>query len=417
MFSRHVTKDISAYCHGELSNEESKQFAEHIIACGKCRTKFEEVKLGIKLAEQLPRLSAPEHLWEEIEPLVGKESSTGADDVSWAKAVASHRTQRRRPLVAVTAAAALILIAGFIGFWIFYNRPEILPGPPDITQTPSKDSWLVKALHGTPKIGSEEIANDGQWAIGEWLETDGKSRARIAVGSIGNVDIDENTRVRLLATQPTEHRLELARGKMSARIWAPPRLFFVDTPSAVAADLGCAYTLEVDENGGSLLRVTSGWVALQLKDRESMVPAGAACETQPGIGPGTPYFEDAPTVFRDALRKIDFSDDQPAKTMALSSMLNEARPRDTLTLWHLLARVSGEDRVRVYEKMAAYSPPPQGVTREGVLQLNHDMLETWRHELEWSWIGGSKSKSKTLDKALWKLKTGLSNRMRDMVPK
>ena len=70
MFSRHVTKDISAYCHGELSNEESKQFAEHIIACAKCRTKFEEIKLGIKLAEQLPQLSAPDHLWSELEPLL-----------------------------------------------------------------------------------------------------------------------------------------------------------------------------------------------------------------------------------------------------------------------------------------------------------------------------------------------------------
>jgi FecR protein/Putative zinc-finger len=405
MFSRHVTKDISAYCHGELSSEESKQFAEHLIGCAKCRTRFEEVKLGIKLAEQLPRLSAPEHLWEDLEPLLGEES-TGQTEVRWA-------APRRRPLLAVTAAAALILIAGFAGLWIFYNRPEVLPGPPDITQSTSKSSWLVKALNGTPKIGSEEIANDGQWAIGEWLETDGNSRARIAVGSIGNVDIDENTRVRLLATQPTEHRLELVRGKMSARIWAPPRLFFVDTPSAVAADLGCAYTLEVDENGGSLLRVTSGWVALQLKDRESMVPQGAACETQPGIGPGTPYFEDAPAGFRDALRKIDFSDDQPARSDALSLMLSQSRPRDTLTLWHLLARVNGEDRVRVYEKMAAYAPPPQGVTREGVLQLNQEMLETWRHELEWSWIGGSKTKSKTLDKALYKLKT----KMRDMVPK
>ena len=57
MFSKHVTRDISAYCHGELSAEESKQFAEHIISCAKCRTKFDEVKLGIKLAEQLPRLT------------------------------------------------------------------------------------------------------------------------------------------------------------------------------------------------------------------------------------------------------------------------------------------------------------------------------------------------------------------------
>lgn len=410
MFSRHVTKDISAYCHGELSSEDSKQFAEHIIACAKCRTKFEEVKLGVKLAEQLPMLSAPDRLWEELEPLLGQQPVVEIKP--------AYSAPTRRPLLAMTAAAALILIAGFAGLWIFYNRPEVFPGPPDTVQTPSNSSWLVKALNGAPKIGSEQIGDDGQLAVGQWLETDGNSRARIAVGSIGNVDIDENTRVRLLATQPTEHRLELVRGKMSARIWAPPRLFFVDTPSAVAADLGCAYTLEVDDEGGSILRVTSGWVALQLKDRESIVPAGAACETRPGVGPGTPYFEDARTDFRDALRKIDFNEDEPGKSATLNAMLAQARPRDTLTLWHLLARVSGEDRVRVYEKMAAYSTPPAGVTREGVLQRNPYMLELWKQELEWSWISGDdKTKSKTLNKALWKLKTGLSKRMRDMVPK
>ena len=75
MFSKHVTKDISAYCHGELSSEESKLFAEHIISCVKCRTKFEEIKLGIKLAEQLPRLSAPDSLWQEVDALLGKEPS------------------------------------------------------------------------------------------------------------------------------------------------------------------------------------------------------------------------------------------------------------------------------------------------------------------------------------------------------
>src|SRR4029078_347844 len=72
MFSKHVNKDISAYCNGELSHEESKQFAEHIIACAKCRAKFEEVKLGVKLAEQLPQLTAPDHLWRALEPLLGR---------------------------------------------------------------------------------------------------------------------------------------------------------------------------------------------------------------------------------------------------------------------------------------------------------------------------------------------------------
>ena len=61
-------------------------------------------------------------------------------------------------------------------------------------------------------------------------------------------------------------------------------------------------------------------------------------------------------------------------------MLDQARPRDTLTLWHLLTRVDGEDRVRVYDKMAAFAPPPAGVTREGVLQLDQKMLDAWRDD-------------------------------------
>jgi hypothetical protein len=145
---------------------------------------------------------------------------------------------------------------------------------------------------------------------------------------------------------------------MSARIWAPPRLFFVNRPSAVAADLGCAYTLEVDDHGSSLLRVTSGWVALELENRESFVPAGAACETQPSLGPGTPYFEDASNVFRQSLKTVDFDPDAKTRSSALVWILDQARPRDTLTLWHLLVRVDGEDRARIYDTMARLAPPP-----------------------------------------------------------
>jgi hypothetical protein len=154
----------------------------------------------------------------------------------------------------------------------------------------------------------------------------------------------------------------------------------------VAADLGCAYTLEVDDQGAGLLRVTAGWVALELKDRESMVPTGAACETRPGVGPGTPYFEDAPAPFRKALETVDFGQDAVAKSGALEVMLSEARVRDTLTLWHLLARVEGQDRARVYDRIAALVPPPTGVTREGTLRLDQQMLDRWKDVLESSWF-------------------------------
>jgi len=174
---------------------------------------------------------------------------------------------------------------------------------------------------------------------------------------------------------------------LSARISAPPKLFFVNTPSGVAEDLGCAYTLEVDKAGDSLLRVTTGWVALQLKDRESVVPAGAACATKHGIGPGTPYFEDASEAFRTALTRVDFDRDSPIHgyTTPLAMVVSTARVRDTLSLWNLLPRVSGEDRSLVYDRLANLVPPPPGVTREGVLQLNQQMLDAWKEQLEYRW--------------------------------
>ena len=68
-------------------------------------------------------------------------------------------------------------------------------------------------------------------------------------------------------------------------------------------------------------------------------------------------------------------------------MLNHSRARDTLTLWHLLPRVNENDRVRVYEKMESFAPPPAGVTREGVLKLDQAMLGQWRDALQGSWGG------------------------------
>ncbi len=381
MFSNHVREQLSAYCHDELDAKAARRVAEHLIACRSCRAQFEEIKAGVKFAEQLPLVKAPDSLWSELEGRLDQRVSKQD------RAINVRRSFRHRFFYPIPAAiaAALILTLGAAAFWIY--RQE------------SRPSWEVARLIGAPMIGNSRIGDTGQLGVGQWLETDAASRARISVASIGQVEIDPNTRVRLLETRPTEHRLELARGRMSAHIWAPPRLFFVDTPSAVAADLGCAYTLEVDDQGASLLRVTSGWVALQLRDRESIVPAGAACATRTGIGPGTPYFEDASQTFRSALTKLDFESGtaQTNDNSVLKDLLAEARVRDTLTLWHLLYRVGENDRGLVYDRLAALTPPPAGVTREGVLQLEEKMLRLWKGHLDNIWTGASPLKKGWID--------------------
>ena len=280
--------------------------------------------------------------------------------------------RRRRPWVrrmaipALSVAAAVVLVAAAAWF--------VLAG--------RRGGWDVRSIAGLPIVEGAAIASEGRLRIGEWLVTDGASRARIAVGRIGEVDVDPNSRVQLVESRGREHRLALQRGTIHARIWAPPRFFFVNTPSATAIDLGCAYTLQVDDSGGGLVRVTDGWVGFERDGRESYIPKGAVCATRPGIGPGTPYYEDAPSGYGESLALLDFGrKDDPGREAALDLLLSRARKRDGLTLWHLLVRGSADGRARVYDRLAALSPPPPGVTREAVLRGDRAALDRWWHAL------------------------------------
>ncbi len=117
-------------------------------------------------------------------------------------------------------------------------------------------SWeVVPRLDGSPSVGSKHMADTGRIAVGEWLQTDASSRARIGIGEIGGVEVEPNSRVRLLSAKPDDHRLALDRGEISAVVSAPPRLFFVET---AASTCGGPWLRLQDENGRGRLRDADG---------------------------------------------------------------------------------------------------------------------------------------------------------------
>jgi Putative zinc-finger/FecR protein len=368
MFGNHVSKQLSAYCHGELSPEETARVAAHLGDCARCRDEHALVARGVRLASRLvsqeARQQAPASLWPEI--------------------AAALDPPPRRPWfalpayqVAAGALALLLLCVG--GFWAYWRRAQPVT-PVARTEAPA---WGVSRIEGQPQVGERRIAGADRMAVGEWLSTDDASRAEIRVGEIGQVTIDPGSRVQLVEAKADNHRLSLARGRMQALIWAPPRQFYVDTPSAVAVDLGCAYTLEVDAAGEGLLHVLAGWVAFEWQGRESFVPAGAECVTRPGVGPGTPFFSDAARAFQNALAVFDVAArGSDASSVALRAALAQARRRDGLTLWHLLARTEGDDRARVYDRLAALVPPPAPATKAKVLGGDRESFDLWWEKLE-----------------------------------
>lgn len=256
------------------------------------------------------------------------------------------RQHRYRP-VAAGVAATVLLTAGAV--WIA-TRPQ---GP----------SWRVVALEGSPK--QQKMPRGGT------VETGAASRLRLQLDDFGQVDVGPNTRLKLLVTKQDEQRMELAQGKIHALIWAPPHQFYVNTPSAVTVDLGCSYTLEVDKTGNGTVRVDYGWVAFDDHGKESFIPAQAMCITRPGKGPGIPYYEDAGLALREAVNSFDTH----ADLSTLPVILNDARHRDAMTVWHLLRRVPMQDRGAVYDRLARLMQVPENVTREQVVAGNQQAID------------------------------------------
>jgi hypothetical protein len=344
MLGIHVTKDLSAYCNGELAGEKARHVAEHLLACDRCRKEYEEIRLGVRLAEQLPLVIAPQSLWSQIEAqLSHRETSEAVSRLS----VRNFWISRYR----MAAMAALLLIVAGVAADLYFTR------------------WRRQPKDVADQSGNPPAAR--RLKVGEWLETDRASRALVDVEQVGQVEVDPHTRIGLLQADEDQYRLALEHGRLQAKISAPPRFFFVDTPSAVAVDLGCSYSLEVDDAGNGLLHVTGGYVELV---------------TRPGLGPGTPYADDASQQFRDALPIVDFDENGAGREAALAIVLAEARKRDGITLWHLLQRVEGAEREKVYDRLAQVVAPPKGVTREGVLKLDQKMLDDWSLETLMVWF-------------------------------
>lgn len=293
--------------------------------------------------------------------------------------------RRMRPLAAMAMlAAAAVVVLGCVGVVWRYTRVTAVPS---LAFTQTYAGAQGGALPGTDS-GSGDVSREGRLKVGGWLDT-ATSHTTIDIADIGRVDVEPGSRLSLLSTTPGDYRLHLERGTLHAMIWAPPGQFFVETPSSTAVDLGCAYTLSVDDNGDGLVRVTSGWVGFEWHGRESFIPMGAVCRTRKGLGPGTPHYDDAADRFRGSLDTIDFGDggaseSSPstlARAMALDVALESARERDAMSLWHLLSRVPTADRDRVFDTLAKFVPPPADVTRDGIRAGRRDMLDVWWNKL------------------------------------
>ncbi len=276
------------------------------------------------------------------------------------------REPRRRPLL-----AALALAAGLVAILVWTSRGDrtadhLASGAEDgrAASLDCRDAvaGFAFAVDGGDARCAGRSVGAGVLPVGAWLETPRDSSTRLEVADIGQLTVHGASRMRLIETGEDAHRLQLARGRVSAAVLAPPRLFMVDTPAATAVDLGCAYELTVDERDLTYLSVTSGEVSLEDGATTAWVPAGSEVVAVPGRGPGTPVAQSAGVALRDAVSRFD-----AGEADALTAVLTLATAADFGTLYSLLLRTHGDTRRQVLRTLDALHPYPRELDEAALL--------------------------------------------------
>ena len=119
MFTKHVTSQLSAYCNGELATNQSQRVRKHLLACRRCRNKYDEIRLGVNLAQQLPLASAPAEMWSEIEASLDERMRVPAVEPKTPKFAWAFSWQR------FAIVSAVVVVAVAIGImWSSYYGPR-----------------------------------------------------------------------------------------------------------------------------------------------------------------------------------------------------------------------------------------------------------------------------------------------------
>jgi hypothetical protein len=225
---------------------------------------------------------------------------------------------------------------------------------------------------GEPVVCGDAQVMNGVLPVGGRLET-GAHEARLAIADIGEARLGADTIVVLARTDVRHHQLVLERGRMHARVSAPPRLFSVATRSTLVTDLGCEYTIQVDAAGAGEVTVESGKIELEATpDAVVVAPAGTRASILPGKRPGLPLRRDASPALVAAAHAYERG------TGTAAAVLERAGPGDAITIV-ALAQLD-PDRGAILTRLADLAPPPPSVTIE-TARRDPTALAEWRDDI------------------------------------
>ena len=126
MFCRNVKGNLSAYLQNELEQGGANSIRAHLESCPSCRRELEKIQEGIRMAERLQIVAAPQELWRSVEAQMRKHQ------------IQAESLPKRRPVSIFAVSFAIVILGAFL-IWFF------LPSAENRALTSATPQWKVNA--------------------------------------------------------------------------------------------------------------------------------------------------------------------------------------------------------------------------------------------------------------------------------
>lgn len=399
MTCEEVKISLHDYVDQQLNDQMKREIAFHIRSCENCLTEYKKLTKFFLYLKEFPAVQEPpKDIVEMVRITLLHQSNQlydakHRDDSPRGRKLRQEKEKQARILynqqkagerrdkkqkvknpsfftlnkeLKRTIITLLPLFAIALGYFIYdlhkYNYP-----------------WEVRNINGVLLINGTTIAN-GNWSQDETLTTEDNSSATVLIPKIGTLDIGPLSVLNLVRAKDGSNEIQINRGTVTINNSIDMPELIVKAENVDIIDRGGQFTVQNTGYEGAIISVKFAFVELEYNGDTYYIDENYSCKVRSGFRPGIPFHKDASDSLKAAIENFDYKNGGES---AVEKIIALAKEHDALTLLALIPQVKQLQRQIIFQEISNRFPPPESVTRAGILRLEQEMLYRWWVEIEW----------------------------------
>ena len=274
--------------------------------------------------------------------------------------------QKRKGSIKTPLTLIIILLLCVGGYFLYDYFSTNLP-------------WQVKAVYGQYQVG--DAFNKKVIDLNEKLITQDSTKVTINIPTAGTIDVRSYSSIQVVKGKTGDNIISLLGGKIDATCNIDRPGLEIKTIQATLDVIGGDFAASLTDLGDLFISTGNGIVNISNNKETVRLVRDHICKVLGNGDIGIPYYFDTDPRFIELLDKISFGN---GSITDVDILLNMATPLDGISLLYLLkAARNSSDRLPIFLKLNELYPIVPGITQDGILNLDLEMIELWQNDIEW----------------------------------